>query len=106
MAIAAHTAHPWRCEPVIRPSVYVRPADMRRSKTVRSDSTSGVGFSNGWALLALKKPPPFVPNSLMISCEATGPCAIVCSVTVVRHRFCHLRPLSELAVARPELPLS
>src|SRR6266581_4576291 len=35
-----------------------------------------------WALLALKKPPPFVPHSLMISCEATGPCAILCSVTV------------------------
>ena len=45
---------------------------------------SGVGFSNGCALLALKKPPPLVPNCLMISCDATGPCAIVCS----RH---HLR---------------
>ena len=43
---------------------------------------NGVGFSKGWALLALKKPPPFVPHSLMISCEATGPCAILCSVTV------------------------
>ena len=41
-----------------------------------------MGFSNGCALLALKKPPPLVPNSLMISCEATGPCAMVCSVTV------------------------
>jgi hypothetical protein len=40
---------------------------------------SGVGFSNGWALLALKKPPPLVPSSLMIYCEATGPIAIVCA---------------------------
>src|SRR2546423_14321147 len=43
---------------------------------------SGVGFSKGWALLALKKPPPLVPHSLMISCDATGPCAIIWSVTV------------------------
>ena len=33
----------------------------------------GVGFSKGCAELVLKKPPPFVPNSLMNSCEATGP---------------------------------
>ena len=39
---------------------------------------SGVGFSNGWALLALKNPPPLVPSSLITSCEATGPMAIVC----------------------------
>ena len=39
---------------------------------------NGVGFSNGCALFALKKPPPFVPSSLMISCEAVGPCAITC----------------------------
>ena len=39
---------------------------------------NGVGFSKGWALLALKKPPPLVPSILMASCEATGPCAMVC----------------------------
>ena len=39
---------------------------------------SGVGFSNGCALLALKKPPPLVPNCLMISCDAAGPCAMTC----------------------------
>ena len=44
---------------------------------------TGVGFSNGCALLALKNPPPLVPNSLMISCEATGPCAMTCSFTTV-----------------------
>ncbi len=38
-----------------------------------------LGFSNGIALLTLKKPPPLVPSSLMTSCEATGPSASVCS---------------------------
>ena len=37
-----------------------------------------VGFSNGWAELALKKPPPLVPNSLIASMKATGPTATVC----------------------------
>jgi K+-transporting ATPase ATPase A chain len=40
--------------------------------------TSAVGFSNGWAELALKKPPPLVPSSLIASCEATGPIPISC----------------------------
>ena len=44
---------------------------------------SGVGFSNGCALLVLKNPPPFVPHCLMNSCDATGPCAISCSVWFV-----------------------
>jgi len=35
-------------------------------------------FCVAGALFALKKPPPLVPNSLMISCDATGPWAIVC----------------------------
>lgn len=26
---------------------------------------NGVGFSKGWALLTLKKPPPFAPNCLI-----------------------------------------
>ena len=33
----------------------------------------GVGFSNGCAEFALKNPPPFVPSSLIASCDATGP---------------------------------
>ena len=36
------------------------------------------GFSNGWAELALKKPPPLVPSCLMASWLATGPSAIDC----------------------------
>jgi len=38
---------------------------------------SGVGFSKGWAALALKKPPPLVPSILMATWEATGPAGIV-----------------------------
>ena len=48
----------------------------RRSRPSRSGSSAAWGFRNGWAELALKKPPPLVPSSLMISCDATGPCAI------------------------------
>ncbi len=40
--------------------------------------SSGVGFSNGCAELALKKPPPLVPSCLIASWLATGPMAIVC----------------------------
>ncbi|WDT80337.1 MAG: hypothetical protein MPW14_00560 [Candidatus Manganitrophus sp.] len=32
--------------------------------------------------MALKKPPPLVPSCLMAICEAAGPIASVCSVTV------------------------
>ena len=36
-----------------------------------------VGFSNGCAELALYGPPPFVPSSLIASCDAIGPPGIV-----------------------------
>ena len=32
-----------------------------------------LGFSNGWAELALREPPPLVPSSLIDSWLATGP---------------------------------
>jgi hypothetical protein len=41
-------------------------------------SVSAVGFSNGWAELTLKNPPPFVPSCLIAIWLATGPRAIVC----------------------------
>ena len=37
-----------------------------------------VGFSKGWAELALKKPPPLLPSSLMASWLATGPPVSTC----------------------------
>ena len=36
------------------------------------------GFSNGWAELALKEPPPLVPSSLIASWLATGPPGMIC----------------------------
>src|SRR6185437_36772 len=81
-AIAAKTAHPCRGEFVMRPSVAVKPAGMRKIAIISRKFESGVGFSNGWALFALKKPPPLVPSILMASCEATGPWAIVWVVMV------------------------
>jgi len=43
----------------------------------------GVGFSKGWAELALKNPPPLVPSILIASWEATGPTAMTCSTTLL-----------------------
>src|SRR5439155_16644485 len=80
--MAAQTAQPCRCEPVIRPSVYVSPEGIAKINTISKKFENGVGFSKGCALLALKKPPPLVPNSFMTSCDATGPWAMTCCVTV------------------------
>ena len=55
---------------------------MRKMDTICRKFERGVGFSKGWALFALKKPPPLVPTILIASCEATGPCAMVCVVMV------------------------
>ena len=76
--MADQTAHPWRREPVMSPSVHVRPAGIRKIRNIERKLVAGVGFSNGCALLALKKPPPLVPSCLMASCEATGPWAMTC----------------------------
>ena len=67
------------------PSVQVRPAGMRKMRNIARKLVAGVGFSKGCALLALKKPPPLVPNCLMASCDATGPCAMVCVPAALEH---------------------
>ena len=46
---------------------------MTSSSQISRRFVKPVGFSNGWAELALKKPPPFVPSSLIASWLATGP---------------------------------
>ena len=51
---------------------------MAKIDTICDEVGERVGFSNGCAELALKKPPPLVPSILMASCEATGPTAMVC----------------------------
>ena len=57
----------------MRPYVYVSDAGMASIASISRKFVSPFGFSNGIAELTLKKPPPLVPSSLMISCEATGP---------------------------------
>ena len=51
---------------------------MSRSAQISRMLVQALGFSNGCAELALKKPPPLVPSSLMISWLATGPIEMVC----------------------------
>src|SRR5678816_751838 len=86
-AIAAQTAQPCARDPVIDPSVYVSPEEIAKMANIARKFENGVGFSNGCALFALKKPPPLVPNCLITSCEATAPWAIVCSVIVCVRRL-------------------
>ena len=62
----------------MRPNTLVSPAPMEKISSICTRLVSAVGFSNGWAELALKKPPPLVPNILIASWEATGPCAMTC----------------------------
>ena len=58
--------------------MYVSAAGIAKIRKIESRFESGVGFSNGCAAFALKKPPPLVPSCLIASCDATGPIAIVC----------------------------
>ena len=57
----------------MRPYIAVRPAGISRIASISTKFESHVGFSYGCAELTLKNPPPFVPSSLIASCEATGP---------------------------------
>ena len=79
MPMAAKIAQPWRWSPTARPNTLVSAAPIAKIETICTKFDSAVGFSNGWAALALKKPPPLVPSILMATCEATGPTAMVCS---------------------------
>ena len=88
--MAAKMAQPCRWSPAMRPNVYVRLKGMMRMASISSQLVRPVGFSKGWAELALSGPPPLVPSSLMISCEAKGPRAMTCSA-----------PCSVVAVAVP-----
>ncbi len=78
-AMAPKIVQPWRWSPAIRPNVLVSPKGMTRMANISSQFVSGVGFSNGCAEFALSGPPPFVPSSLIHSCEAIGPEAMCCS---------------------------
>ena len=71
--IAPKMAQPWRRSPAITPKVAVSEMGITRIRSCSRKLVSGVGFSNGWAEFALTMPPPLVPSSLMVSCEAIGP---------------------------------
>ncbi|GJE68796.1 hypothetical protein CHKEEEPN_0315 [Methylorubrum podarium] len=76
--MAARIAQPWRSSPTMRPKTLVRAAPRAKIETIWTKFASAVGFSNGWAALALKKPPPLVPSILIATWLATGPTAMVC----------------------------
>ena len=62
----------------VLPKAYVSEKEQIRMANISSQLVSGVGLSNGCDELALRKPPPLFPSSLIHSCEAIGPIAIVC----------------------------
>ena len=72
-AIAASRAVPCRRWPSMVPAVRVRQTGMISRPTISIRLATGLGFSYGCAELALKKPPPLVPSSLIASWLATGP---------------------------------
>ena len=88
-AIADQTAQPCRWRPVIRPRSQVRADGIAKIANMDQKLDHGVGFSNGCAALALKKPPPLVPSCLIASWLATGPIAMVCFApsSVVTSRY-------------------
>jgi hypothetical protein len=57
----------------MRPNARGMATGIARSRRISKKFVHGVGFSNGCAEFVLKNPPPFVPSSLMASCDATGP---------------------------------
>ena len=63
--------------PAIRPYMNTSAAGIISTDSISTKFVNPVGFSNGWAELTLKKPPPLVPSILIASCEATGPIPIV-----------------------------
>ena len=77
-AMTATIARPCRLSPTIAPNVRGSEKLMHSSRKISSQFVQVVGFSNGCAELALKKPPPLVPSSLMTSWLATGPPVSVC----------------------------
>jgi len=71
--MAAKIATPCRMLPASLPKVNVNATGTNRMATTSIRFDSGVGFSNGCALWAVKNPPPLVPSCLMATCDAAGP---------------------------------
>ena len=73
----------WRLSLTRIPNATTSDSGISRIAKISSRSLKPVGFSNGWAELALYGPPPLVPSSLIASCEANGPPGMCCSVISV-----------------------
>jgi hypothetical protein len=78
--MTATSTVPCRVLRTIVPNVRVRATGITSSRKISTKLLSPLGFSNGWAELALKMPPPFVPSSLTTSCDPAGASASVCCV--------------------------
>ena len=72
--------HPCRSDPTMRPKQLVNAAPSPKMSNTSPKFVSGVGFSKGCAELALKSSPPSPLKSLIASCVATGPRAIVWTI--------------------------
>src|SRR5690348_8599338 len=77
VAAAANSAQPCFLSRTITPNVRRNATGMISMATISPTLDSGVGFSNGCALLTLNAPPPSPDISLMDSHVATGPPRIV-----------------------------
>lgn len=64
--------------PVIRPNMRMQAVGTSSISTISKAFVHAEGFSKGWALLALKTPPPSPEKSLSPSHEAAGPSSRVC----------------------------
>ena len=64
--------------PIMRPNIRMQAVGTSSISTISKALVHAEGFSKGWALLALKTPPPSPVNSLIGSQEATGPSSSVC----------------------------
>ena len=78
--LAAKIARPWLLSFTIRPNVNGMAAGIRRMASISRKLLNGVGFSNGWAELTPKNPPPLLPSCLMAICDAAGPMGMICSL--------------------------
>ena len=94
VAIAAATTQPCRRSPARRPNANAKANGIARMSTRCKKFVNVVGFSNGCAEFALRKPPPLVPSCLIATWLAIGPPGIDCvapsTVVTIRSpdRFC------------------
>ena len=77
-AIVISRARPCRQLPTMRPNANTKATGRTSWLQFCNMFDQTLGFSKGCAELALKKPPPLSPTSLIASWLATGPSAMTC----------------------------